>query len=310
MNYAIALDVGGTRIKYALISQEGGILYEQKVFVEKEEEKLVTTFKRIVGELLDLASSRKAHVVGIGIGVPAVVDNGLILFANNLPALNKIRLDNMLTESFALPVCIENDANLMGLAEARYGAAMGASDVVFLTVGTGIGGALILNGQLYGGYRNRGTEMGHIIVHGDGHGRNCTCGATGCLEAQASVTALVRDYKEQLRMHKQSIPAEVDGEYIVAMYLENQLAAVEAMNSHFHWLATGIASFINIFAPQKVIIGGGISEAGPFYIEAIRERAGKLVMQETACFTSIEAARFGNKSGFLGAATLVFESYL
>jgi glucokinase len=301
MKHAVAIDIGGTNIKYALVGKEGAILYER--IISAVGNGLMDTLKRIIRETLDFAVVHRLDVAGIGLGVPSVVDNGMVLFANNLPELNNIRPDQELS-CFDLPVHLDNDANLMGLAESQYGAAQGASDVVFLTIGTGIGGALILNGQLYGGYRNRGTEMGHIIVNAGGN--PCTCGAKGCLEAQASVTALINDYKERYPANGPRLPEQIDGRYIISRYLEREITAVESMESHFYWLATGIAGYINIFAPQKVILGGGISCAGDFYIENVRAYTRKIVMKETSLFTRIEAARLGNKAGFLGAATLVF----
>jgi glucokinase len=302
MQYAIAIDIGGTHIKYALVGRDGAILYEQVAPTEPITG-LINEVKQIVSEVLGFAVSRKLDIAGVGVGVPSIVDDGIVLFANNLPELNNQRLDELLAD-FRLPIYVDNDANLMGLGEARYGAAQGASDVVFLTVGTGIGGTLILNGQLYGGYRNRGTEMGHIII--DWNGNDCTCGAKGCLEAQASVTALVHSYEQQLRSRGQCVPKELNGKYIVSKYLEQQESATVAMDQHFYWLSVGIASYINVFAPQKVIVGGGITEAGDFYIRNIRKRVKTMAMKETSQFTHIEAASLGNKAGFLGAAALVF----
>ena len=156
MKYAIALDIGGTSIKYTLVNQNGDILYESSETTQSKENPrpLSDTIKSIVRKMTDYARSRDWGIYGIGIGVPSVVDNGVVLFANNLPELDNQQLDLALAE-FNLPVFIDNDANLMGLGEVIYGAAKGLSDIVFLTVGTGIGGALFLNGRLYGGYRNR-----------------------------------------------------------------------------------------------------------------------------------------------------------
>lgn len=163
MKYAIALDIGGTSIKYTLVNQNGDILYESSETTQSKENPrpLSDTIKSIVRKMTDYARSRDWGIYGIGIGVPSVVDNGVVLFANNLPELDNQQLDLALAE-FNLPVFIDNDANLMGLGEVIYGAAKGLSDIVFLTVGTGIGGALFLNGRLYGGYRNRGTELGAL----------------------------------------------------------------------------------------------------------------------------------------------------
>ena len=133
MKYAIALDIGGTSIKYTLVNQNGDILYESSENTQSD------TIKSIVRKMTDYARSRDWGIYGIGIGVPSVVDNGVVLFANNLPELDNQQLDLALAE-FNLPVFIDNDANLMGLGEVIYGAAKGLSDIVFLTVGTGIGG--------------------------------------------------------------------------------------------------------------------------------------------------------------------------
>lgn len=211
MKYAIALDIGGTSIKYTLVNQNGDILYESSETTQSKENPrpLSDTIKSIVRKMTDYARSRDWGIYGIGIGVPSVVDNGVVLFANNLPELDNQQLDLALAE-FNLPVFIDNDANLMGLGEVIYGAAKGLSDIVFLTVGTGIGGALFLNGRLYGGYRNRGTELGHLIIHGL-NGNQCTCGASGCLEAHASVSALIALYRQLLEKNGREIPSRIDG---------------------------------------------------------------------------------------------------
>lgn len=296
MKYAIAADIGGSGIKYAVIDSRGNILFESLKPILPG--RVLLTLKGIIGELMDFSHMHAKGICGIGIGVPSVVDNGKVLFANNLPEIDNLQLDEVL-EEFQLPVFVDNDANLMGLGEVRYGTADDISDAVFITVGTGIGGALILNGQLYGGYKNRGTELGFIIL--DAHADDC--GMKGSFEAKASITALINDYRS---LNPAALPGDVDGKYIVAKYLEKEAHATTAMNRHFHYMAAGIASLVNIFAPQKVIIGGGISEAGSFYCDSIKKLVPHMAMKETCEYTSIEPASLGNKAGCLGAAAMVF----
>lgn len=308
MPYAIGVDVGGTSIKYGLVDSLGLSLHEslRPTRAGDSTTDVLEAIKLAVQELIDFASVNNLSIEGIGIGVPAIVDNGIIIGASgNLREINTMNLGSIIAEIFKYPVWIDNDANLMGLAEVRFGGARTITDAVFLTVGTGIGGALILNGKLFGGYRNRGTELGHICI--ETNGPSCTCGGRGCLEALASSRALISSYKELL---DESLAARIhiDGKYIVARYLVNEKEAVLAMTRHFNYLAAGIVGFINIFSPQKVIIGGGISESGDFYLEQIRKRVGMLVMKETAEFTLIEAAMLGNKAGFLGAAAMALEN--
>lgn len=308
MKHAVALDIGGTSIKYALVAESGKIVYESAKPAKSTDVGYALTdqLKIIIGEVINFASSANLGVCGIGIGVPSVIDNGVVLFANNLPELDNKNLRDIIHEHFPIPVFVDNDANMMGLGEVRYGFAHNISDAVFLTIGTGIGGALILNGKLYGGYHNRGTELGHIIVNCNGNA--CSCGAKGCLEAHASVNALIEEYKSLLHRDKQYENTQIEGKYIVSQYLNKEKIAVVAMENHFHYLAVGVISLINVFAPQKVIIGGGISESGDFYIKKIRSLVEKQVMKETSCYTTIERASLGNKAGFLGAAAMVFSN--
>jgi len=304
MSYAIGIDLGGTQIKYGVVDDRGGIVAASMCATGSQRDgrpsRVMENLNAAVAAMLDVARVKGYVVEGIGVGAPGIIDGDLVLACGgNLPEMEGVALGPKLAERFGMRVVVNNDANCMGLAEARWGTAQAVSDVVFLTIGTGVGGALILDGRLYGGYRNRGTEMGHIhVAQGE---RPCTCGAIGCLEAQASVNGLVEDYKE---ISKEAIA--IDGKEIIRRYLAGEPAAVRALQLHFDYLASGAASLINIFAPQKLIIGGGISESGDFYIAEIRERAMKLAMKETSEYTMIEAARLGNNAGFLGAAALVF----
>ena len=309
MKNAIAIDIGGTNIKYALVDENGKILFESICpSTSSETDGAIGQLKRAIKEMLDYATVNDFEVSGIGIGVPSVVDDGVVLFANNLKEIDNKDLKKIIGEHFGIPVFVDNDANLMGLGESRYGNAKDATDVVFLTIGTGIGGTLIINGQLWGGYRNRGTELGHSIIMLDG--KKCSCGASGCLEAYASVTALIEDYKEKLSKKNISFTpeAKINGKYIVSQYLKNEECAVEVMNNHFKYIAAGLVGIINFFAPQKIILGGGITESGDFYLENITRLTMPQAMNETSEFVSIEAASLGNKAGFCGAAALVFDN--
>jgi len=295
MSYAIGIDLGGTNIKYGIVDAGGNIMCEGL----RATARVLDELKAIITELRAVAELKGMSVAGIGIGVPALMDGEVVTGCGaNLPEIEGLALGGILQQYARLPVVIDNDASLMGLAELRFGAAKGLTDVVFLTIGTGIGGALVVNGALYSGYRGRGGELGHIRVASPG--LPCGCGASGCLEAHASVRALSRDYADA------GGDAGSDGRLIFSRYLAGEDAAVVAMNLHFEYLGSGIASLINIFSPQKVIIGGGITEAGGDYIGPIRQQALRVAMKETAAHTLIEAALLGNKAGFLGAAARVF----
>ena len=351
MSCAIGIDLGGTYIKYGLVDQMGTILYEsiKPTYLPGEgpgdrspngKPGVYDNIINTVIELRELAVAKHLQPEGIGIGVPGIVDAGLVTgCAANLPELEGMALGTRVEKQLGMPVWVENDANLMGMAEWKFGAARNLTDAIFLTIGTGIGGAMVVNGELYAGYRNRGAELGHIIVALNG--LPCGCGGRGCLEAHASVKALIEDYKGCLIEYQKpggdepgedemggdkkggnktegdipetgitgslNIPETgITGSLIISRYLDDQPAAVTALNRHFDYLGAGIAGLINIFSPQKLIIGGGISEAGDFYIGSIRQRAMERAMKETSLYTSIEGAQLGNKAGFMGAAALVF----
>lgn len=303
VKYAVGVDLGGTSVKFALVSEMGDILYADKLLLGKnaKREVILSILHTAIHTTLKQAEKLDIIVSGIGIGTPGIVNNGVVLGgADNLNGWKNIFLGSVFSKAFDLPVFVDNDANVMGLGEAAYGAAQGSSDVVFITVGTGIGGAVVINGKLFGGHGNRGTELGHISINHNGI--DCNCGGRGCLEAYASTAALIQQYA--LKTGKKE--SEIDGYYIVGKYLEEEEAAVECMNDHTRYLGHGIASLINIFSPQKVVVGGGISEAGNFYINLIRKATFEYAMPDCAANTEVLPTRLGNQAGCLGAASLVF----
>jgi glucokinase len=250
---------------------------------------------------VDNASEKGLLLKGIGIGSPGVIDNGVVLGgAENLDGWVNIDLRSIFSDKFGMPVFVDNDANVMGLGEVDFGAARNCTDVIFITVGTGIGGAMVINGQLYGGYKNRGGELGHITIQHDGI--ECSCGGRGCLEVYASTSALIQQYADKTGKDVNNI----DGYYIVQKFKDNEPEAIICLKDHTDYLGHGIAGFINIFAPQKVVIGGGISEAGQFYIDMIKESAFSYAMPDCAANTDVVSASLGNNAGCLGAASLVF----
>jgi glucokinase len=304
MKYAIGIDVGGTAIKYGIVSEKGTIVEESIVSTPtgSSEISVVEQIQVCIQEMLGRCRTKKVHIQGIGIGIPGIVDKGVIIGCENLPELNGVILDRFFENYFNIPVFLENDANTMGISEIYFLQNKNIQDVVFLTIGTGIGGALVVNGNLYGGYRNRGTEFGHLMI--DLNGPECKCGSRGCLEVMASIPALLKMYNLMRPEIDKKIP--IDGKFIIRKYLDKEEEAIEAFDLHFKYISIGIASLINLFSPQKFIIGGGITESGDFYLNEIIHRVKKIVMKETSEFTVIERAKWGNKSGFLGAAALVF----
>lgn len=308
MNYAIGIDLGGTSVKYALVNEAGEVLFGGKLpsRAEVSAEAVMEQVAEAARITREEAARRNCPLKGIGLGTPGIVDetNRIVLGgAENIAGWENIDLASFLEARTGLPAAIGNDANLMGLGETKYGAARGCSHVVFLTVGTGIGGAVIIDGKLFNGYANRGTELGHVPLIATGE--RCACGATGCLEHYASTAALVRRFGTLATREGLPVTGEVNGELIVRLYRQGVPPAVQCMQEHFFYLGRGIAGFINIFSPQRVVIGGGLSEAGDFYLENIKRVAAGNTIPDCARNTEIVVAALGNGAGCIGAASLV-----
>ena len=305
MRYAAGIDLGGTFVKFALVSEDGKISYNDKLEIGSKatREDILNTLKEAIQKVKLFADQQVNKLSGIGIGSPGIIYDGVVIGgADNLNGWSNVPLGEIFSNEFNLPVFADNDANVMGLGETVFGAAQNCTDVIFITVGTGIGGAIVMNGQLYGGYKNRGAELGHFTV--DHKGVDCNCGGRGCLEAYASTSALVKRYAELSGLPEET----VDGILIVEKFHAGEAAAVQCMEEHTDYLGHGIASFVNTFAPQKVVIGGGISEAGQFYIDMIKKSTFSYAMADCSVFTDVIGATLGNNAGCMGAASLVFRN--
>lgn len=310
MRYAIGIDLGGTAIKYAVINEEGNFIFSGKLpsLAKESAEAVLSQLKEAIRLCQEHAQNNNIHPVGIGLGTPGIIDatNRIVLGgAENIVGWENLDIATPLEAVLGLPVYVSNDANLMGLGEGAFGAGKGSQNIVFITVGTGIGGAVMIDGKLFNGFANRGTELGHTPLFSDG--KPCGCGSIGCLEAYASVTALVEDFKAAASEAGRSFTdEEVNGKFIIDLYHQADPIATKCLNDHFYYLGRGLAGFINIFSPQQIIVGGGISEAGAFYIEQVRAQAMKHAMADCVVNTRIEAATLGNNAGCMGAAQLVF----
>lgn len=255
----------------------------------------------ILAAIRKCAAQISGKIIGIGIGFPGIIDKNVVIGGgDNLPGFVNVDLGEIISTSTHLDVVIDNDVNMMGMGEYLYGAGIGCTDVLFLTVGTGIGGSLIINGEAYSGYKNRGGEIGHIpIIH---NGKKCACGGVGCLEAYASVPAMIQRYIE---LYGDTFIEEITGKYIAENYLKQEPHALAVFNEHFEYISSGIAGLVNVFSPQKVVIGGGISETD-FYVRKIAERVPAKAIPISVQHTRIVKAELGNRAGLLGCAAKVF----
>ncbi len=308
------IDLGGTDIKYGLADSSGGIIvYRSKpARVSKGHDILLENLKECARELLLYARENKLRVPYLGVGSPGTVDSdkGTILgLSPNIPDWKGTKLAAHLSKHLKLPVYVGNDANLMALAEVMFGGARGYKNVFCTTIGTGIGGAVIVDGKLVTGKSYSAGEFGHIPIIKDG--RQCKCGQKGCLEPYASLSGLLRSARTLAgKAKKKSAFAKLIQEKksltvkdIFYYYKANDSVAVKAVETQADYMASGLAAVVNLLNPEVVVIGGGIADAGGAgYIGLIKRLLKARVLPNAAVDLKVVRAKLGNKAGFIGAA--------
>lgn len=305
----LAIDIGGTKLAAGIVDTEGRILARGEV-PTLAAEGLEPVLGRIVGLGRDLLSRPEVadvsvHRVGVGCAGPVDLKAGIVFNPPNLPGWLRVPLIDHLQEALALPAVLENDANAAALGEFRYGAGKGARSIVYLTVSTGIGGGIILEGKIWHGLKDAAGEIGHMTVCPDGP--LCGCGNRGCLEAMSSGTSIARRAREAVVAGRKTalsaIPALTSAD-VVQLAQQGDPVAREVWESAVTYLGIGVAAVITILAPERVVIGGGVTKAGDFLFQPlrayVRERV-KLVPVESV---AILPAALGPDVGILGAAAV------
>jgi glucokinase len=300
LRFAVGVDIGGTTIKHGICSSEGALIKHGSVDTPatSSREFILEQLKELIQENLNYASENKINVEAVGVGTPGSVDieRGFLTGSTpNFTHWRNVPIRDFLFDAFQIPVFADNDANLMAYGEYLFGSGRRKKDVICLTLGTGIGGGIIINGEIYRGSFYCGSELGHTTI--DFEGRKCNCGGTGCLETYASATALIRDYNAACSSRK------VNNTKQIFENLENgESTARVIIDKYIHYLGAGLANFVNIFNPQIVILGGGVSEAGEWFIEKVRNSTRSCAMQASFQNVEIVSAQLGNRAGMLGAA--------
>lgn len=312
---AIGIDIGGTSIKGAAITDEGKVLDVFSMPVVKGEKQEITVAKLIdvTNQYLREHNYSKENVAGIGIGVPGAIDStrGICSSSGNLGWEN-LPIAKMIEEGTGLPVRITNDANAAALGEAKFGSGKLYKDSLMITLGTGVGGGIVCNGKLIEGNEGKGAELGHMII--ELNGRPCTCGRRGCFEAYASATALISDTKVAMdknpdsKMHELAAKyGGVDGRVSFEAAKLGDEAALEVIDQYVFYLCEGLLNYCNIFRPEVIILSGGIANAG----DILFDKVNKYMKEHNYGFKNTPAVKvicseLGYDSGKIGAAALFF----
>jgi glucokinase len=302
---AIGVDVGGTKIAAGVVTPEGEILDEARYPTPTSGRRLVESIARAVSEVSD---GYEAGGVCLAVAGLILAKESTVVFSPNLRAVEGIPLKDELEPRIGLPLTVENDANAAAWGEFRFGAGSEVDHLVFVTLGTGIGGGVISHGVLLHGAQGAGGELGHVTIHATGP--RCACGNRGCLEALASGTAIQRRAREVASEHPGSalgrlaVERKVLGEDVTELAREGDEAALSVLEEAGRWLGIGLAGFVNIFNPEVIAIGGGAAKAGALILKPAREEVELRARPPSRDFVKVQEATLGPESGVLGAAAL------
>jgi glucokinase len=305
---AIGVDLGGTKMLVGVVDADRSVTYRSTApSVGLTQVELIATLER---ELV-AARDARGEVAAIGLGIPCTIDQerGLAVMAVNLE-LAHVPIRDLMRERLGLPVALDNDANAAMLAEHRFGAARGADNAVMLTIGTGIGGGLVIGGDVYRGSTGAGAELGHVVIEEDGPPCQGNCPNRGCVEALASGTAIAREGLAAAEAAPDSAlgravarRATLDGREVTDAALEGDPAAVGVLEKIGRRLGVALSSLANVFAPDVMVIGGGAIRAGDLLLDPARHELARRAL-EPMNRTPVAAAQLGPEAGMIGAATM------
>lgn len=313
--YYIGIDLGGTNIAVGIVDESFKIVKKGSTptLVNRDPELIIADMGKLCLELLAETGIGLEEVVCAGIAAPGSVNprTGIIEYANNLPFLRFPIADTLRKYLPVRKVFLENDANAAALGEAVGGTAKGKRLSVMITLGTGVGGGVIIDGKIYSGFNYAGAELGHTVI--EYNGRQCSCGRKGCFEAYASATALVSMTKEKLAACKDTLMWEMCGNDInkadariaFAAMKKGDRAGKEVVDMYISYLACGITNMINIFQPEVLLIGGGVCNEKDYLLKPLTEIVNAdQYTRNQAVKTEIKIAALGNDAGIVGAAAL------
>ena len=312
--YRIGVDIGGTNVKIALVDFDGKIIYSNTVPTRAEMgyEAGVNNIKQAIKELMQETGESAKTIEAIGFGLPGQIDykEGIVKNLPNIPGWVNIPLAKIIEDEFSIPTRLDNDVRCAALGELNFGAGKGCENLICITVGTGIGSGIVLNGKLVRGASNAAGEIGHIKMDMTG-GPLCGCGDYGCFEAYASGPAIVTMAKEYISGGKSAKYKEMATDGIITPYIVAQAAlqgdavSIQIFKQMGKIIGTGLSSVINLLNPEKIIIGGGVADAGSILLDPIKATIADRAMPIQANAVQVVPAQLANTAGVIGASLLI-----
>ncbi len=310
--YYIGIDLGGTNIAIGLVNAEGNIIKHKSIPTLKERgiDVICQDMIGLCESLMSQNNLTKKDIRAVGIGTPGTVDSekGIIVYANNL-IVDNFPITKVMNDSLDIPVYVANDADCAALGEVTSGAAKGCTNAIILTLGTGVGGGLVLNGEIYKSSFPGAGELGHHVIAYNG--RQCNCGRKGCFEQYGSATALISDAQEaaknnpdsRLNYYTDGILSKMNAKVPFDAAQDGDIIAQGVVDQYLNYLACGIANMVNIFKPEMIIIGGGVSRQKENLTKPLTQKVTQQIYAQEMK-TKIEVATLGNDAGIIGAAML------
>lgn len=310
----IGIDVGGTNVKIALVDSDGKIGYSNTIPTRAEMgyEYTINNMKQAIRDLLAETKLSAKDIEGIGFGLPGQVDfkSGIVRLITNIPGWVEIPLAKMIEDEFHIPTRIDNDVRCAALGELNFGAGKGCENLICITVGTGIGSGLIINGKLVRGASNAAGEIGHIKLQMH-DGPICGCGDTGCLEAFASGPSIVAMAEEYIMGGKSTKYREMANGNDITPFIVAEAAkagdpvARRIFTKMGEYIGIGMASVVNLLNPERIIVGGGVADAGDILMTPLKETLKKRAMKIAGETVEVVPAQLGNTAGVIGASLLI-----
>jgi glucokinase len=297
------IDLGGTFIKFGLVDLSAQVIFKSSVPTPRGRRAILSEFTHVTELLRQIAQERGLRLQAVGVGSPGIVNatTGKIIGRSpNIPGWQGAEVGKALAKATGLKVVVDNDANVMALAEHRFGSGRGFRSGLYITVGTGIGSGIILNHQIWRGAHFAGAEIGHTIIEKDG--KPCKCGKRGCVEALAATSAFIEYYG-----HKTPEPGGV--KFIFDRAKQGDTRAKYAIATAADYLACGIGSALELLNPEVIVIGGGIAAGGAVYFRAIRQGLKKYASASCRQKVVVKTAQLGNDAGLIGAAMLANDAH-
>lgn len=304
-SYVLGIDIGGTNTKMGLVSSSGGVFARTtlptKSFV-RSKNRLMNALIEHCGIILKKNRLKKKDLLGIGIGLPGLIDRkrGIVNFLVNIPGWSGAPLKSIFEKRLHIPTFIDNDVNVIALGEWKFGAGKGVKNLVCITLGTGVGGGLIIGGNLFRGQGFCAGEIGHIPINE--RGPRCHCGGCGCLESYVGNQHLLAKARKVFGNRDMTL------EDVTRLAIRNNKKAVQFWKDTAVHIGNGLSGVVNLLNPDCIIIGGGIANAHRFLFKTIHETIKKRAMKIPARMVRILKAKLGSDAGIIGAQVLVKEA--